>query len=357
MEGYHDYHGDIVPLLKKFLVYLNQLIITIDKESTTSIPELQLSQSQIDARIDSIMKIPVSVLRTNSQLNGYNCGIAAIRNKKNVCQKLLEFLKGTSNSGKNKGSSGKKRGRKSTKIVLEDDDSKIESEDSCLLNVSFSQIWDINWTCTNDQLDAYRLFYYALLLKQSEIYIFYEPLDNKNFVLTDQMKSDHQYNQTQLNETTEQYEELMLRYFTNNNHSDTDINDSNANHIIESLLVAWTVTGINFGYIAGSFESYLSHSVFVEGLDSSLLPKFKIFNRLPLNYEEWPSFYSYGMWGAMKIGEKIYFSKCMYKTQGGQLIYCARALSTMCISPVPKMLVLERVMNEMSINDGIIIVL
>ena len=105
----------------------------------------------------------------------------------------------------------------------------------------------------------------------------------------------------------------MMKYFIANNPTGTDINDLSANHIITPLPKTWTTLGINFGYIAGEFENFESHSTFVEGLDNSWLPKQRVFNRLPWNYKDWPVYYSYGMWGSIKLGNKIYFSKCMYK--------------------------------------------
>ena len=226
-----------------------------------------------------------------------------------------------------------------------------------MANESFADdVWDINWTSTSEQLSAYRLFYYALLIRQSEIYIFYEPLDDKFFILTDKMKADHERNMANLKAATESFEVLMLTYFTSHNPANSDINDPNANHIIESIDKTWTNTGINFGYLAGEFENFESHSTFVEGLDNSWQPKQRVYNRLPWNYKDWPVYYSYGMWGSIKLGDRIYFSKCMYKNiESGEIFYGARVLSTMCTHPLIRMLIMDRQMKQISFIDGMII--
>jgi hypothetical protein len=206
-------------------------------------------------------------------------------------------------------------------------------------------------------MSAYRNFYYCFLIKQSEIFLFYEPLDNKSFVLTEKMKKDHSNNMINLEKTTREFETKMIKHFSNKNPIGTDINDLNANHIIKPLPSTWTIHGINFGYVAGSFEHYESHLSLVEGLDNTLYPKNKVYNCLPWDYKKWPTYYSFGMWGAVKLGDTIYFSKCMYRNnETGELVYGARLLSTMCVSPVCKMLVMDRVMTQISFIDGILLV-
>lgn len=337
----------------------------MDKDLT--ITELQLSQSQIDARCDAIIDIPAESLPTNQQKDGYNCGISALRSKRMVALRLLKFLPKdkkyySCGIGKRKRSS-KRKPKKSTKATSPVDTDIFSSPetddiDENLVDVKFSDTWDIDWTCTSDQLHAYRDFYYCFLIRQSQGYLFYEPLDNKSFILTDQMKTDHEYNMMKLTESTEHYKKLHLEYFTLKNPAGTDFNNPKAKQITESIVDTWTPNGINYGFIAGEFENYESHSTFVEGLDNTLLPKCKVYNRLPWDYNEWPTYYSFGMWGAMKLFDKVYFSKCMYSNdESGEVCYGARLLSTMCVSPVSKMLIMDKFMKQISFIDGIIVFL
>jgi hypothetical protein len=358
---YHDF-DHICQLLKVFLQYALSVIAETEKEFT--IPELQISQHDIDIRIDIVDSIPCIILPVHDQKNGIDCGVGASENKRRLALKLLEFKKDDNNDSKNnkrKSSGGKKKYKKSTKSLSEEKEQETpndagQNNNSNSLNVSFSSTWDISYSCTSDEMTAYRIFYYCFLLKQSEIYLFYEPLDNKSFVMTDQMKEDHKRNMISLEQSTRQYEIVDMKYVLENNPLGTDINSPTCKHIIEPLGKVFTTNGINFGYIAGEFENYESHLAFVEGLDHTMLPKHRVFNCLPWDYKKWPTYYSFGMWGAMKIGDQVYFSKCMYRNiETGELVYGARLLSTMCVTPASKMLVMDKAMLQISFIDGNII--
>ena len=356
LNGYHDCNR-IAKKVRTFLLYVHKLIVDLDKECT--LPELVLSVDDIQERIDAINSISHSVLPCYEQTDNYNCGVAAMTNKRTLTYKLLEHkfsgdrLKKKKNftSRSNKKSSKKKTTKVSFNFNTIDSDDEQERDNTMSLNVSFSDIWKIDMSVRPDQLEAYRIFYHALHIKLSEVYLFYEPIDNTSFVMSEKTKLDASNNQTTLSQITSKYEDLMLKYVILNNPPGTDPDDENCKHVILSIFDTWSKTGYSFGYHTGEFQLYELHAT--DGVQSPFTPKSNVFSVLPWDYKKFPKYYSYGMWGAIQVGAKVYLMKCAYKNNvSGEIVYGGRLLTTMCVSPRSKALIMDRIMQQMSLIDG-----